>query len=166
MTFEIWYRTFTNASGIANQSESPGIFQLGNYATNASFTIWDWSASTPGIHNIRTFINIGTTWSHLGFSSKNYSDAEWVGKWHQILITLSGSGGWQYYTLYIDTILQTSITLSSTVTSISNSNSIGFPYGGGGAYNNSYSSFKIYNKVLSDVEIRRNYDVMRGRFGI
>lgn len=166
MTFEIWYRTFTNASGISNQSESPGIFQLGNYNANASFTIWDWSAYTPGIHNIRTLVNIGATWSHQGSSINNYTDAQWVGKWHQIVTVFSGTGGWQTYQLYIDKILQTTINLSSTVTSISGGNILGFPLGGGGAYNNSYSSLKVYNKSLSLKEITQNYDAMRGRFGL
>jgi hypothetical protein len=168
-SIELWYKTDTTGSGFANQSQSPGIIQIGSYATNASLTLWDWSAGTPGQHNIRTFVNNATVWSHVVGSTVNYSDSNWVGKYHQIVMNFSGSAGkWNSYNLYIDTVLAATInfTIPFPSASIAGGNTIYAPAASGGSAKNSYGMLRQYNKTLTQAEILQNYNATKGRFNL
>lgn len=167
-SFEVWYKTATTGSGIGSQTQSPGVIQLGSYNNNASLTVWDWSAGTPGIHYIQTFVNNGATWSHL-VNSGQYTDIQWINKYHQIILNFSGSlGKWNTYNLYIDKILRSTInfTIPFPSSSIGPSNIINAPGAGGGVANNSYAILRYYNRTLSTTEILQNYNAMKGRFNL
>lgn len=167
-SIELWYKTDTTGSGIANQSQSPGIIQIGSYATNASLALWDWSAGTAGQHNIRTFVNNGSVWSDLA-SSTLYSDSQWVGKYHQIVMNFSGSAGkWNSFSLYIDTAL--AYTLNFTIpfpsASIAGGNVLYAPAASGGSAKNSYGLLRQYTRALTQQEILQNYNAQKSRFGL
>lgn len=169
LSIEFWYKTATTGSGVASQSESPGMIQIGSYNINASLTLWDWSESTPGNHNIRTFVNNGATWSHTAFSTTTYSDATWVNKYHHIVLNFSGSSGkWNRYRLYVDTILQATInfTIPFPSSSISGNGILSIPGANGGKASNSYGLIKVYNKELTTTEITQNYNALKSRFGL
>jgi hypothetical protein len=169
LSIEVWYKTDTTGSGFAAQQESPGIIQMGNYATNASFTLWDWSAGTAGFHNIRTFINNGTIWSHTANSTTAYSDAVWVGKYQHIVLNFSGSAGkWNRYNLYINSSLQATInfTIPFPSASIAGGNNILIPGASGGSARSSYSAIKIYNRELTLDDITQNYNAFKSRLNL
>jgi hypothetical protein len=168
-SIELWYKTDTTGSGFAAQQESPGIIQIGTYANNASLTLWDWSAGTAGQHSIRTFVNNGTVWSHVVSSTVSYSDSNWVGKYHQIVMNFSGSAGkWNSYNLYIDTVLAATInfTIPFPSGSIAGGNTIYAPAANGGSAKNSYGMLKQYSRALTQAEILQNYNATKGRFGL
>lgn len=167
-SIELWYKTDTTGSGFAAQQESPGIIQIGSYANNASLTLWDWSAGTPGQHNIRTFVNNGTVWSNLA-SSTSYSDSQWVGKYHQIVMNFSGSAGkWNSFSLYIDTALAYTLNFTNPFpsASIAGGNTIYAPAANGGSAKNSYGLLRQYTKALTQQEILQNYNATKSRFGL
>jgi len=168
-SIELWYKTDTTGSGFVSQFQSPGIIQVGSYASNASLTLWDWSSSTPGQHNIRTFVNNGTVWSHTVSSTVNYSDSNWVEKYHQIVMNFSGSAGkWNSYNLYIDTVLAATInfTIPFPSGSIAGGNTIYAPAANGGSARNSYGMLRQYNKTLTQAEIQQNYNATKSRFNL
>jgi hypothetical protein len=167
-SIELWYKTDTTGSGIAEQSQSPGIIQIGSYASNSSLTLWDWSAGTPGQHTIRTYVNNGTVWSHTA-SSPLYLDSSWVGKYHQIVLNFSGSAGkWNSYTLYVDTLLAYTInfTIPFPSGSIAGGNTIYAPGANGGSARNSYALVRQHTKALTAQEILQNYNATKTRFGL
>ena len=168
-SIELWYKTDTTGSGIVNQSQSPGIIQIGSYATNASLTLWDWSAGIPGQHSIRTLVNNGSVWSHVVSSTLSYSDSSWVGKYHQIVMNFSGSAGkWNSYNLYIDTTLAATInfTIPFPSASIAGGNVLYAPAAAGGSAKNSYGLLRQYTRALTQQEILQNYNATKGRFGL
>lgn len=169
LSIEFWYKTATTGSGFANQNESPGIIQIGSYNSNASLTLWDWSQSTPGNHNIRTFVNNGATWSHTALSTTTYSDATWVNNYHYIVMNFSGSAGkWDRYNLYIDNILQSTINFTTPFpsASISGNGTLNLPGANGGKASNSYGLIKVYNKELTTSEMFQNYNALKTRFNL
>lgn len=169
LSIELWYKTRTTGSGVNNQGQSPGIIQIGDYNGNASFTLWDWSANTPGQHTIRTFINNGNTWSHSLTSNTIYSDSQWVDKYHHIVMNFSGSlGKWNKYNLYIDGVLQSTVnfTIPFPSASISGGNTTYIPGAAGGAARNSYAVVRIYNRELTVSDITQNYNATKTRFGL
>lgn len=168
-SIELWYKTDTTGSGIATQFESPGIIQIGSYASNASLTVWDWSVNTPGRHNITTFVNNGSVWSHIASSTLSYSDSNWVGKYHQIVLNFSGSAGkWNSYNLYIDTVLAATInfTIPFPSGSIARGNILYAPGANGGSARNSYGLLRQYTRALTPQEILQNYNATKGRFDL
>lgn len=167
-SIELWYKTDTTGSGFANQSQSPGIIQIGSYASNASLTLWDWSQGTLGQHNIRTFVNNGNVWSNLA-SSNLYSDSQWVGKYHQIVMNFSGSAGkWNSFSLYIDTALAYTLNFTNPFpsASIAGGDVLYAPAASGGSAKNSYGMLRQYNKTLTQAEIQQNYNATKGRFNL
>jgi len=169
LAIEVWYRTETTGSGFASQFESPGIIQIGNYASNASLTLWDWSAGTVGFHNMRTFVNNGAIWSHTAASATFYSDAVWVNKYQHIVLNFSGSAGkWNRYNLYINSSLQATVnfTIPFPSASIAGGNNIFIPGANGGSARSSYGSIKIYNRELTLADITQNYNALKSRFGL
>jgi len=169
LSIELWYKTATTGSGIATQLESPGIIQIGSYNSNASLTLWDWSAGTPGSHRVYTFVNNGATWSHTALSTTTYSDAIWVNQYHHIVMNFSGSAGkWNRYNLYIDNVLQSTVnfTIPFPSASISGNGTLNLSGASGGNARNSYSILKVYNRELTTTEIFQNYNALKGRFGL
>jgi len=170
LAIELWYKTATTGSGVSGQGESPGIIQIGNYNTNASLTLWDWSQNTPGQHLIRTLVNNGATWSHIDNGLAYISDANWVNKYHHIIMNFSGSSGkWNTYNLYIDSVLWSTINFGATPfpsSSIGGGNILAMTGANGGSARNSYSVLKVYNRTLSITEITKNYNALKTRFGL
>ena len=168
-SIELWYKTDTTGSGFISQFQSPGIIQIGSYATNASLTLWDVSSNTAGQHSIRTYVNNGTVWSHVVSSTLSYSDSSWVGKYHQIVMNFSGSAGkWNSYNLYIDTTLAATInfTIPFPSASIAGGNTLYAPGANGGSAKNSYGLLRQYTKALTQQEILQNYNATKSRFNL
>ena len=168
-SIEIWYKTYTTASGYPTQAQSPGIFQIGGYAQNASISIWDWTAAlATGSRQIRTFINNGSVWSHTT-TSPTYTDSQWVNKYHQIVLNCSGSAGkWNKCDLYIDTnwVNTVNFTIPFPSASISGGDRIIAPACNGGSVNNVYAIVKTYNRYLNQSEILQNYNALKTRFNL
>lgn len=167
-SIELWYKTLTTGSGIVSQGESPGIIQIGDYAQNASLTLWDWSAGAQNNHILRTYVNNGSIWSHVT-GSNLYSDANWVNKYHQIVLNFSGtSNKWNKYDLYVDTNFIYSINFSTPFpsSSIAGGNNLVIPGAAGGSANNSYGMVRCYSKTLTSTEILQNYNATKSRFNL
>lgn len=94
--------------------------------------------------------------------------------WHQIVATYNGFGLiYSNFKYYLDGTLQTTTDPTfGTPTFIPTSGSTRtFSIGRGGGENTAYFSgsfaiARLYNRVLSDSEISKNFNVNRGRFGI
>ena len=78
----------------------------------------------------------------------------------------SGSGNWSNYKLYIDTNLITNYNIPNPTSSIGGGNNLIITGCAGGqpSLDNSYSTIRIYNLILSDSQIKQNYNATKGRF--
>jgi len=86
--------------------------------------------------------------------------------WFQVVFTFTS--GSQF--CYINTVVAGTGTTSATVSTNNGGMSIG-AYGGysgtrGYYYNGSLSMCKVYNRVLSQQEVRQNFDAYQGRYGV
>lgn len=166
-TLLLWYKPQATSSGIANQSESPGIIQIGAYAQNASLTVWDWCVNTPNSHQVKTYLDNGAVWSDVQ-ASATYPDAAWCNKYHHIALAFSGSlGKWNSYRLYIDGTLQTTMNFAIPFpsASIAQGNKIYAPAASGGSANNSYAMISTYSRYFLQSDIVAHYNATKGRFG-
>jgi len=85
-----------------------------------------------------------------------------VNTWYFGAVTFNTTTGWK---LYLNGILEATSSNTTTFNGVGNIEIGGF----GGAANLLYGNVAIasvYNRVLTDVEIQQNFNVMRGRFGL
>lgn len=147
-TVEVWVRTnATTQNGTWFEKGTPNaqyaIFQEGNFINCRVNT-------SPYVDAV-----IVTTATYMNTTN-----------WYQVAFTFTN--GNQY--CYINSGLVGSGTRVGTVATSSGGVSIG-AYGGytgakGYYFNGDLSIVKVYNRVLSQAEIRQNFNTIRGRFGI
>ena len=88
-------------------------------------------------------------------------------KWHQIGFTASSTE----FVWYMDGIIRHTVSSAIWDGSLStayatNFSGLGRPSNLGGYFPGSMSSFKFYQKKLSNIEIAENYKATKGRFGL
>jgi hypothetical protein len=113
-------------------------FRLGNGADCCSqdLTVSNWSTICP----VNTWSNVTVTWQSNSFSR-----------------------------IYVNGVL----VASRTITTIPNTNptatgriGLGHESSGTGSWNGAISNFSIFNRALSENEVKQNFNALRGRFGI
>lgn len=141
-TIDAWYKTLNDSPSIfySNREEVPG---TGFIICRAGGLGKSWKLTKYNIDDI-----------YIGTVPEDTN-------WHNVVVVYSGSG---YVYLYLDGEFQDS--------SAAASNPI-YPttryYIGRSEYSNlsgSIGMMKIYNKSLSDNEIRQNYNALKNRFGL
>jgi hypothetical protein len=165
MTFEIWYRTYTEFTTTNIFDGSPPIMQIGNYNSNTSITLWHRVLSSTSRNNT-TLINNGNTWT-AQINTGSTTNSAWL-QYHQICMVLSGNNNWSNYKLYIDKLLVTNWDFTNPTNSIGGGNNLLLTGAAGSqpSLDNSYSVVRIYNSALSAENIEKNYDAHKGRFGL
>jgi hypothetical protein len=165
MTFEIWYRTYTEFTTTNIFAGSPPIMQIGNYNSNTSITLWHRILSSTSRNNT-TLINNGNTWTG-SINTGATTNSAWL-KYHQICMVFSGNNNWSNYKLYIDKILVTNWDFPNPTNTIGGGNNL-FLTGASGSQpslDNSYSVVRIYNSALGLTDLEKNYEAHKGRFGL
>ena len=81
--------------------------------------------------------------------------------WYCGAVTFNTTTGWR---LYLNGSLEN--TNASTTSFIGNGDILLGSYGGGNLLTGRISNASVYNRVLTDAEIRQNFNALRGRFGI
>lgn len=156
-TWEVWVKI--NDAAAANYDANESLSHIAGYAGyNNGFT---YNATTM-YYNIWNGITNNVTCATFAIGS-----AIIVGNWHQIVVTRSGST----FTTYVNGVPGgTGSTNSPSSVGVGTSNVLGI-----GSHNlpnyiwyakMSFSNTKMYNRALSAEEVLRNFNAVRGRFGI
>ena len=88
--------------------------------------------------------------------------------WYNVCCTLTQTAGTSVAKIYVNGILEstsptyTGVTISNYVWpfSLGNHSVSRYPFVG------SISCFKLYNRILTDLEILNNFNALKGRFGL
>ena len=158
-TFLFWRKSLQpNSAYDATQTTYPNMFEIGNYYSNASFTLWNFGPSNSGT-NICAYVknNVDSGWTYGGGAMTPYTGEADRMKWHMHAIVLSGSSGTiNSFHVFKDETKSNVITINGGITSWNGSF---FGMGSfGGMYPNSYYKDLIYvPRALTDDEIKAIY---------
>jgi hypothetical protein len=88
--------------------------------------------------------------------------------WYNLTYTQSRVAGSSTLLLYINGVKQTTTTVAPTqgVNINTTSFKIGYPRLGGSYFPSRIAHHILYNRTLSDLEVMRNFEALRGRFGV
>lgn len=106
-------------------------------------------------------------WTQNGNDSGKYTSSTYsVGEWRNITITRSGSTGNWLINIYINGNLDSSQT--TTINSGANQPTAIGRYGDydGNHFSGNISNVKVYKRSLSSIEVLRNYNALKSRFGL
>lgn len=171
------YFTFDGSSNYINIPTSSNI----TFSSGSSYSLsaWFYISSLPGTWTgIITKSRDLTPWYGLWISSGNQYD--WATPGNGGIINLLGSvakTGWHNLcgvyntssnlsTLYVDGISNTSTSITSYAAAGSGDLAIGWAKGTGEYLNGSVSNVCMYNRALSDTEVLKNYNALKGRYGL
>jgi hypothetical protein len=147
--------------------------------TSISLESWIYATKSTGIQNViskssasqnnsyiypRTDDGWTTATFYLGVPIFTTLIASWPSRdaWHHTVATYDGAT----MKIYIDGVLSNSKSQSGTISTNTNSLTIGSQPGYGEYYGGRVSGAKIYNRALTASEIQQNYNALRSRFGI
>lgn len=132
-----------------NQATSPNIFEIGDYHTNDSLTLWCWTG------DIKIYIRANSTgWTNV-ISSATLTNDQWMAD-KQFTLVLDGTNEWSKCDLYINGIIKSSTTLATPIRTIYGS-FFGMGQYGGTYPNATYRDLMIYERILTDDEIYQLY---------
>jgi len=149
---------------------------LGYGATSVSVFAWYKINGTPGngyhiicgdssleisLHSSATYIRNGVETSNGRFVSNNGSQTLNDGNYHYYGFTFNGSTK----TAYIDGVQVGTQSVNGTLVTSFSGRKIG-AFGGGYYANGDLPVYKVYNKVLTAVEVKQNYNAYKNRFNI
>jgi hypothetical protein len=146
-------------------SGSNGIFvNRENSTSNALDWLWIGSWSSGSIFYFR--LGNGSDCCSQDLTISSWSTVCPVNTWSNVTVTWqSGS----FSRIYVNG----NLIASRTITSIPNTNpsttgrvGLGHASGDTGSWNGAIANFSIFNRALSDSEVRENFNALRGRFGI
>lgn len=159
-TWEIWAkindRTASNYDATETSSMMAGYpgYNAGFYYNTSSlaFNIWNGVTNAPNV----------ATWT-LGTTTQDILE----GKWYQIVISRTGN----VFTPYINGVQKgTGTTSTTTVAGVATQNVINVGFNNIGNYiwyaKMDFSNMRMYNRGLSDSEVWKNFNALRGRFGL
>lgn len=137
-----------------------------NCTTTGTTTMLYIGQSELAYSAFRPHISLSTGY-YYGSISYQFS----INNWYHVCYSYSSSNGFMSYVNAVPYSVQWSGATpptGATVTSFSNPDSLSIGYDTRGVlyYSGSFSSFRIYNRQLSDNEVLQNYNAMKGRFGI
>jgi hypothetical protein len=156
-TTEVWAKISNFAPTNADATEGASAlvvykgYHAGFYYTTASLTYFIWNGTSGGTGLTRTFSSLGITQN----------------TWFQVVMSRSGSS----FNMYVNGTYVANTTGTPTTTGASENN-LRIASGNGPASVYSYladcnvSNVKMYNRALSSAEISRNFNALRGRYGI
>lgn len=179
--------TFNGTNQYVTFNSIPEIQFLGTstYSLNA----WFYLSSIPTVNTYRGIINRESTFNSVrdGYnlwlnqessgslrigterfgtgtqtgSVMNYDSSTLLNKWTNVCVTYNGS----LIVLYVNS---TQVSSNSSTSSIANtSKNLEIATRNGGAYfPGSIPSISIYNTVLTDTQVKQNFEALRGRYGI
>jgi hypothetical protein len=158
-SFSTWFKTNEPSAYISIGNKGALTGSPGLYNGITMFTP-DWASSTIQIYlNDATGINKSFMNGSIG---QNIRD----NIWHNLIVTYNYNGSTSTLVSYLDGLPKTTVALAEDRTNFFNytqdyhiSRSI-VPWNGQIAH------FSMYNKTLTANEVRRNFNALRGRFGI
>lgn len=157
-TISIWIKIPFSSTGEGSPSQWGPIVSKG-CSTSAPAGSW-WLAQNSTNVNRITFngsSEVGGTFN-IAITTPVLSNG-----WHNIVATKSGSNAYIYTDSALSSTDTTATTnLSNTSALLIGSNVIGSPK----RTSMSLAQVQMYNRALSDVEIKQNFNTMRGRYGI
>jgi hypothetical protein len=147
--------------------------------TSISLESWIYATKSTGIQNVickssfsqnnsyiypRTDDGWTTATFYLGVPTFTTLIASWPSRdaWHHTVATYDGAT----MKIYIDGVLSNSKNQTGTISTNTNSLTIGDQPGYGEYYGGRVSGAKIYNRALTASEVQQNFSALRGRFGI
>lgn len=148
-SINFWHTPMKPLREVTEQANSPMILQMGNYYTNASISMWNYSKSFV----VYMKGNAATGWT----ATKNfqtYSESTWDYKEHMYTLVAVDN---RTFRIYIDGVYKGEMTNSEDVTNISFL-SIGNAY----MPNAKYRNFSVYNKALSAEEAKTLFGKILG----
>jgi hypothetical protein len=126
------------------------MFGQGSQAANQGLHVWYIS---------NTVIRFG-----MYSNDTDFTVSTSTGNWYNIVCTYSNSSPYTKQ-LYINGVAQTGTILSAAAYVGSGTFRLGATYGSGGSYGNGYyAEMKMYNRILSSIEILQNYNAQYLRF--
>lgn len=164
------YLRFPNDTALDLQTYSVEVFARTNATTqngfwfekgtvNSQYSLFQESSSIIWRANIG---GIGTSNMIMLNTSSFINTTDWF---HIVGTFTSGS-----QKIYINGVERGSNTLTGTISTNSGGMSVGvyggFSGGRGYYYNGDIAVVKVYNKVLSETEIKQNFNAIKGRFGL
>lgn len=173
------YFSFDNTNDVSIISDSPSL----NPTTALSIESWVMFAigsSSDFIFekgNVNTQYSLFSHGSDIVFRTKHEGDTSYDtqnpsktsvgvvnGQWHHIV------GSWDGTTkrIYIDGVLKNSIAKSGNLVTTTPGAAVG-RFGGtstGYYFEGNISKVAVYSKGLSDLEVKQNFEALRGRFGL
>jgi hypothetical protein len=151
MSFSFWHKPYKPNSEQGGQNTDLAIFGLGKYFYNASVTLWCSNGT------VLTYIkgDTGISWqaipSHIALSAD-----DWL-KEHHWSITFSGTNGWSQYKVYHNGMPLSTTSLNPAITAIDES-FYGIESFGGASPDAIYRDLTVYNRVLTDDEVKALYN--------
>ena len=156
------------SSMVSYSSDDPHTYSAWVYADNTSG--YKWILNNGGTDLIIFGGYMGFFWRGGGAVKQGIIPIN-INTWYNLTVSYNGSTG--TYDMYVNGILDTSSNTSSPTagsgvswlayTSIP---IIGSWYNGGFDYSGKVSNVKVYNRALSSDEVLRNYNALKGRFGL
>lgn len=164
-TWEVWFRIDDRQPSSLDTTEGYSI--LACYPGWHSGFLYTAGTILYGIKNGATLLPTCASWT-LGASGAQINQ----GSWYQIVVTRTGN----VFTPYVNGVplgTGTTTVTDPTNNGVTNTLSIGSSYqanAGWGRYlyysKNTVSNMKMYNRALSAAEVKKNFNALRGRFGI
>jgi len=150
--------------------------------TSISLESWIYATKSTGVQNVISKSSFSQNNSYIyprtddgwtnatfylavpTFSPSSTLTASWPSRdaWHHTVATYDGVT----MKIYIDGVLSNSKSQSGTISTNTNSLTIGSQPGYGEFYGGRVSGAKIYNRALTAAEVQQNFNALRGRFGI
>ena len=171
------YATITGYKGITGTAARTSIIWFKTNVLNASYRLLGWGT-----------VSIGAKWN-ISLESTTYrARVELAGgaavtcnsgtqnvadtNWHMVAATAPANGTANDIKIYIDGNLITDVTILSGATSINTASNIDVSFGASlvdgvpGYLNGHIAVAQIYNRALTAAEILKNFNALRGRYGI
>jgi len=148
ISLESWIYA-TKSTGIQN------VISKSSFSQNNSYI---YPRTDDGWTNVSFYLAVPT------FGPSPILTASWPSRdaWHHTVATYDGAT----MKIYIDGVLSNSKSQSGTISTNTNSLTIGSQPGYGEYYGGRVSGAKIYNRALTAQEIQQNYNALRSRFSI
>ena len=143
-TINLYHTGFRPFTQIINQAASPMIFQMNNYYSNASISFWHY------VQSLRVYIKGNTSAGWTGTTTHyTYNTNTWDNKEHMYTLVAVNN---RTFRVYVDGVYVGQNISSEDVTNITY-----LSMGNTSMPNATYRDLSIYNRQLSDAEVKKLY---------
>ncbi len=136
-------------------------YKINGTPANGYHIICGDSALEMSIHSSATYLRNGVSTTNGRHVSNNGNQTLNDGNYHYYGFTFDGSTK----RAYIDGVQVGTQSVTGTLTTSFSSRKVG-AFGGGYYANGDLPVYKVYNKVLTDAEVKQNYNAYKNRFNI